>query len=707
MTEVCSLQQLPLKQSLFGTQDLNKQHKMEVLMLVLNQQELFGLEIPTSWRLQDSLEVVRDNYVFGILAIWVTNNIDTSTGVLEAFFDNDTSLLYLAGKGDGNIRCFEMGDTSPYYSEKITQFVSDVPTKSACIAPKRCVDVMNCEVNRILKLTDNSVAPVSWVVPRKSKVNFADDLFPHTAGTQYALNGSDWLGGANGNPVLVSLDPASRGITVEQQEEIKREEEEQQRIEEEKIAEANKKELPTFFKIQHVAGKPYQRSQFFENVKADNTSSETETIKVNRKWMCVPWSGAGGLVGVFDINKPHRISDTPGLIECGSNQLDLDFNPFNDDILATGLENAKIKIWKVPENLVSQKTNHRDELSALSGHYSKVIMTKFHPVASNVLASASYDMTVKLWDIEKSSAVSTIEGHPDYLQSFDWNYNGSLFASACKDKNLRIVDPHSGSIVATAAGHQGAKSTKITWMGNQQKLISVGFSKTSERQFSVWDTRNFSSPLGTVSLDTASGVITPYYDEGTGILFLLGKGDGTISYYEIVDEAPYGHLLSKFQTADPQVGVAVMPKRFVDVKKVEIALMYKLTTKNVQPISFTVPRTRKEFFQDDIFSDCPTDKPALDANAWFSGKDADRPLMSLQPAGMTKLSDAPAIERTSKYSFEAEQQKRKDGPVSKEQVMDGFFDKVTTDWKEGEVVVPVGASYSELNDQVDDDEWSD
>ena len=102
-----------------------------------------------------------------------------------------------------------------------------------------------------------------------------------------------------------------------------------------------------------------------------------------------------GLVGVFDIKKPLRISDTPGLIECGSNQLDMDWNPFNDDILATGLENAKIKIWKIPEGLSTMKSNYFDESVALSGHYSKVTVTKFHPVASNVLASASYDMTVK------------------------------------------------------------------------------------------------------------------------------------------------------------------------------------------------------------------------------------------------------------------------------------------------------------------------
>lgn len=168
---------------------------------------------------------------------------------------------------------------------------------------------MNCEINRVLKLTSNSIAPVSWTVPRKvciynlyiylqlinlilkisqSKVNFADDLFPNTAGTQPAQSGSDWLSGSNANPILVSLNPETLGITEERQEEIKQEEEEQQRIEEERIAKANKKELPKLnivrsSKYRHVAGKLAQRNQFFENVKADNSSSETDSIKANKK----------------------------------------------------------------------------------------------------------------------------------------------------------------------------------------------------------------------------------------------------------------------------------------------------------------------------------------------------------------------------------------------------------------------------------------
>jgi hypothetical protein len=123
-------------------------------------------------------------------------------------------------------------------------------------------------------------------------------------------------------------------------------------------------------------------------------------------------------------------------------------------------------------------------------------------------------------------------------------------------------------------------------------LISVGFSKGSDRQFSIWDARNFSTPLGTTVIDTCSGLMTPFFDEGNSILYLFGKGDGTIPYYEIVDEAPYAHLLSKFQTSEPQMGVAVFHKTLINVREVELIRMLKLTTHNVQTISFMAPRTK-------------------------------------------------------------------------------------------------------------------
>jgi hypothetical protein len=56
----------------------------------------------------------------------------------------------------------------------------------------------------------------------------------------------------------------------------------------------------------------------------------------------------------------------------------------------------------------------------------------------------------------------------------------------------------------------------------------------------------------------------------------------------------------------------------------------------------TVPRTRQEFFQDDIFTLTRSLKPTFSSDEWLSGATRDPPLESLRPEGMPLLSEAPA-----------------------------------------------------------------
>ena len=37
-----------------------------------------------------------------------------------------------------------------------------------CLVPKRRMNVMQGEVNRVLQLCDSSIVPITWQVPRKS-----------------------------------------------------------------------------------------------------------------------------------------------------------------------------------------------------------------------------------------------------------------------------------------------------------------------------------------------------------------------------------------------------------------------------------------------------------------------------------------------------------------------------------------------------------
>ena len=105
--------------------------------------------------------------------------------------------------------------------------------------------------------------------------------------------------------------------------------------------------------------------------------------------------------------------------------------------------------------------------------------------------------------------------------------------------------------------HEGTKATKVVYLGDTGRLITTGFSRYSDRQFAVWDQKNLSKPLALVEIDSSSGILFPFYDHDTRVLYLAGKGDGNIRYYEIVDHAPWAHYLNQFPSGFPQVSIMI------------------------------------------------------------------------------------------------------------------------------------------------------
>jgi len=127
----------------------------------------------------------------------------------------------------------------------------------------------------------------------------------------------------------------------------------------------------------------------------------------------------------------------------------------------------------------------------------------------------------------------------------------------------------------------------------------------------------------------------PFFDIDNNILYLGGKGDGNIRYYEVVDEAPYIHYLTEFKTNTPQRGLCLVPKRALSVSECEIARILKLGVKTIEPISFQVPR-KSDVFQDDLYPDCFSGDPSLSASEWIGGKDADPKTVSLSVGFVAK-----------------------------------------------------------------------
>ncbi|EGG22328.1 actin binding protein [Cavenderia fasciculata] len=382
-------------------------------------------------------------------------------------------------------------------------------------------------------------------------------------------------------------------------------------------------------KYRHVFGTQAKKEECFQNLKVTRSAWDSNYIAANTKYFAVIWEAGGG--GSFAVLPQEHSGKNPANIPLFAGHknpvLDVAFHPFNENLVCSVSEDCNVMIWGIPEGGLT--ANITEPLQTLTGHKRKVGTAIFNPVANNVLATSSGDFSVKTWDVEQGSQLSSIDGkHSEIILSVEWNYNGSQVVTTCKDKKVRVFDPRSNDVSVEAVCHQGVKNTRGIFV--KDNILTTGFSKTSEREFKIWDPRNIAEPITATVVDTASGLLMPFYDQDNSILYMVGKGDGNIRYYEMVDEAPYFHFLSEFKSATPQRGVCFLPKRALNVSECEIARALKVTTNGVEPISFRAPR-RSDIFQDDLFPDTYAGEAVLEASQWAAGQNAEPKTMSLAP----------------------------------------------------------------------------
>lgn len=105
-----------------------------------------------------------------------------------------------------------------------------------------------------------------------------------------------------------------------------------------------------------------------------------------------------------------------------------------------------MKLWHIPDGGLIR--NLTDWLVELQGHKRRVAYIEWHPVAENILFSAGFDHLVIVWDISRGEAVNIIDRHPGVIYSMSLNRDGSLLATTCKDKKLRVFEPRSGIVVS-------------------------------------------------------------------------------------------------------------------------------------------------------------------------------------------------------------------------------------------------------------------
>ncbi|KAK3547630.1 hypothetical protein QTP86_026302, partial [Hemibagrus guttatus] len=409
-------------------------------------------------------------------------------------------------------------------------------------------------------------------------------------------------------------------------------------------------------KFRHVYGKPACKGQNYDGLPITRGVHDNHCCAVNPCFIAVVTECAGGgAFTVISIRHKGRVDPHhPRVCGHSARVLDVKWDPFDDQRIASCSEDCTVKVWQIPCN--GLKDNLIKPQKELLGHVRRVGLIEWHPTAKDILLSSAYDYRVCVWHVDHvgvvvvKTPVCVIHTHTDLVMSVSFSEDGSRIATTCRDRRVRVLEPRTGHTLQESCT-ESHKAFKVLFLSNRNLLLTTGTSKWNQRQFALWDPDDLSEPLLEEDVDGGSSVLFPFYDPDTHMLYLAGKGDGNIRYYEVSSEKPYIHFLAEYRSPLPHKGLAgVMPKRGLDTVQCEVFRFYRLVTVKdlVEPLSFIVPR-KSEDFQEDIYPMTASNKAAMTAQEWLMGHNKGPLLMCLRPE--TKVQNPyPAPEQDTEHS---------------------------------------------------------
>uniref|UniRef100_A0A452VH79 Peroxin-7 n=1 Tax=Ursus maritimus TaxID=29073 RepID=A0A452VH79_URSMA len=115
--------------------------------------------------------------------------------------------------------------------------------------------------------------------------------------------------------------------------------------------------------------------------------------------------------------------------------LSCDWCKYNENLLVTGAVDCSLRGWDL--------RNVRQPVFELLGHTYAVRRVKFSPFHASVLASCSYDFTVRFWNFSKPDPLlETVEHHTEFTCGLDLSLQSPTQVADCAwDETIKIYDP--------------------------------------------------------------------------------------------------------------------------------------------------------------------------------------------------------------------------------------------------------------------------
>ena len=206
---------------------------------------------------------------------------------------------------------------------------------------------------------------------------------------------------------------------------------------------------------------------------------------------------------------PHHIIS---LDEHTAEVLSVSFSP-DGTLLASGSWDGTVKLWDVAT---------QQSFTTLDEHTSGVLSVSFSRDGA-LLASGSHDRTVRLWDVATQQSFTTLDEHTGEVSSVSFSRDGALLASGSWDGTVKLWDiatqqdiatlPHRAEVLSVSFSHDGMLLASGLWDGTVE----------------LWDV---ATRQNIATLPHRAGVLSVSFSRD-GALLASGSHDRTVKLWDV------------------------------------------------------------------------------------------------------------------------------------------------------------------------------
>ncbi|XP_047141942.1 notchless protein homolog 1 isoform X1 [Hydra vulgaris] len=219
------------------------------------------------------------------------------------------------------------------------------------------------------------------------------------------------------------------------------------------------------------------------------SASQDRTVKVWRDQdgaLCRTLEGHGHWVNTMALNTDYAIRTGAFEPAKGDNEITLENTQkkslerytnakgVKPEILVSGSDDFTLFLWQPSES--------KKEIARMTGHQALINTVQFSP-DGRLIASGSFDKSVKLWDGCTGKFIAAFRGHVNSVYQIAWSADSRLLCSGSSDSTLKVWDMKTKKLQCDLPGHSD-EVYAVDWSPDGLRVASGG----KDKVLKIWRT---------------------------------------------------------------------------------------------------------------------------------------------------------------------------------------------------------------------------